>query len=494
MNRSGFLTAASATAALAGCAGGGGSTPVAPINAPPPVPPLPAGTMVADLRFGFSPTPAPFPGYDPAADAKALILPGTPSPATAAVPGTLATGSYAANQRYVIKVPQHWNGKLVVAGTPAFRSEFANDAIWGDFALANGYAFASSNKGLKYNAIFEALAASPDLSREFPVPFDYAGLETKKFGFRFGALAQATSIAAWNADLAMLTTATQTFLKAYFGKLPARTYAVGLSNGGAQVRSLLERYGDLVDGGVDWSGVFWSQQSNILTYMPKMLANMPAYVASNFTDATSAAAIVAAGYPADITQANPKDPSLWFEYYANQPSFYTDLTTFAYALLLDPTATSSVSLNGCTPDATNPTGLPGTCDATGLAVPKNRAAYVPSSGVASNTAAFEHTGAIAKPLVSIAGSADMFITAPNNAKPYLDRVVASGNGKKYWQYLVSGGTHVDTFAKLGYGLQPQLPFAWAAFKQLVAVVEGGFIPAGSGTQQTVATPDLIRSA
>lgn len=493
MNRLSFLAAASATAVLAGC-GGNGSTPATPVDVPPAAPPLSAGSMVADLRFGFAATPAPFPGYDPAGDAKALILAGTPSPATSPVAGTLATGSYAVNERYVIKVPQAWNGKLVVAGTPAFRSEFANDAIWGDFALANGYAFASSNKGLKYNAIFEALSASPDLAREFPVPFDYAGLEAKKFGFRFGALAQTTSIAAWNADLATLTIATQQFLKTYFGKLPSRTYAVGLSNGGAQVRSLLERYGDLVDGGVDWSGVFWSAQSNILTYMPKFLASMPAYVASNFTDATSAAAIVAAGYPADVTQANPKNPSLWFEYYANQPSFYTDLTVFAYALLLDAAATSSVTPNGCTPNAINPAGLPGTCDATGVAVPANRASYVPSVGVAANVATFEHTGAIRKPLVSIAGTADMFITASNNAKPYLDRVVANGNGKKYWQYLVSGGTHVDTFAKFGYGLQPQLPFAWAAFNQLVAVVERGFAPPGAGSQQTVATPAGIQSA
>ena len=135
MNRSRFLTSASALVALGGCAGGG-STPAAPFNAPPPAPPLPAGAAVADLRFGFSPTPAPFPGYDPAADAKALILAGTPSPAASPVPGTLATGSYAPSERYVIKVPQAWNGKLIVAGTPAFRSEFANDAIWGDFALA----------------------------------------------------------------------------------------------------------------------------------------------------------------------------------------------------------------------------------------------------------------------------------------------------------------------------------------------------------------------
>lgn len=494
MNRSRFLSSASALVALGGCSSGGSTILPIQRDLAPVAPPLSAGSLVADLRFGFSPTPAPSPGFDPAADAKALIAPGTPSPATAPIPGTLATGSYAANERYVIKVPTSWNGKLVEAGTPAFRSEFANDAIWGDFALANGYAFASSNKGLAYNAIFEPLSASTDLAHEFPVPFDYAGFETKKFGFRFGALAQTTSIAAWNADLATLTVAVQAFLKTFFGNAPTRTYAVGLSNGGAQVRSLLERYGDLVDGGVDWSGVFWSPQNNILSYMPKFLANMPAYVSSNFSDTTAAAAIVAAGYPSDVVQANPKNPSLWYEYYANQPSFYTDLTTFVYALLLDSGASSSVTANGCVPNATNPAGLPGTCDATGLAVPANRASYAPSSAVASTVASFAHSGAIGKPLVSIAGSADMFITPRNNAQAYLDRVVASGSANRYWQYLVTGGTHVDTFARFGYGLQPQLPFAWAAFSQLVAVVERNYVPAGAGTQQSVTTPAQIRSA
>jgi hypothetical protein len=138
--------------------------------------------------------------------------------------------------------------------------------------------------------------------------------------------------------------------------------------------------------------------------------------------------------------------------------------------------------------------LPGTCDATGLALPANRAAYVPSAGAQRIIAGFAHTGAIGKPLVSIAGGSDMFITAHNNATPYLRAVNVAGRGSIYWQYIVAGGTHVDTFSPFGYGLQPQLPFAWAAFRQLVARVEGGFHPPGTGSAQPVATPAQIRSA
>ncbi len=489
---------AAAMPALAACGGSGSAPAPRPLGSPiPAAPALAAGAPVADLRFGLSPTPPVFPGYDPAGDAKALIVAGTPSPAPSGVPGTLATGSYATNERYVIKVPRAWNGKLIVAGTPALRSEFASDAIWGDFALAKGYAYASSNKGVQFNAIVETVTATPSPSTFYPIAFDVAALETLKFGFRFGALTQSPRplIGGWNVDLATLTVAAQSFLETHFGKAPARTYAVGLSNGGAQVRSLLENYPSIVDGGVDWSGVYWSAALNILTYLPKFLAAMPAYVASGFSDSASAAAIVAAGFPADILQAgNAAHPSLWYEYYAGQPSFYADVTTFAYALLLDPQAVSSTAPAACTPNAANARMLPGSCAATGLAVPATRAGYAPSAACQANIAQFRHTGQITKPLVSIAGGSDMFITVANNATPYLDAVNAAGSGSIYWQYVVKGGTHVDTFSPFGYGLQPQLPFAWAAFDQLVAIVEGGFRPPGAARAQAVATPGQIRSA
>jgi hypothetical protein len=501
LDRRGFLALAASVPALAACTTN--STGTVPLPTAPVVPfvPLPAGTTVSDLRYPHTiPTTTPplFAGYAPLGDANALFVPpasgGTPSPATSPVPGTLATGSYASNERYVIKVPAAWNGKLIVAGTPSFRSEFANDFIWGDFALANGYAFASSNKGVLYNAIVETLSASPSPAHNFPIPFNLAGLEALGFSFRFGALNQSGNIANWNTDFATLTASAQNFLAQYFGQFPTKTYAVGLSNGGAQVRSLVQNFPSLVDGGVDWSGVYWSPTLNILTYLPKFLANMPAYIASGYTSASAAAAIQAAGYPADIVQSgNAPHPSLWEEYYSNQASFYSDLTLFAYALFLDP---SAAALAGAfTPNGSDPVHLPGTSStATDLAQPAARAAYAQSGAAAATIASFSHTGSIGKPLISIAGTSDMFITAANNAAPYLAAVNARGNGGKYWQYLVSGGTHVDTFAPFGYGLQAQLPFAWAAFNQLAAIVERGFAPPGAGTAQTVMTTSQIRNS
>lgn len=447
---------------------------------------------VADLRFGFAPLPEKAPGFDPAGDAKALIVAGTPSPAAAPIPGTQIVGSLGGEDQHVLRIPDDWNGKLVVVGTPATRSAFASDAIWGDALLARGYAYAASNKAIPYNVVVEPIASSQSPSTAYAVPFDLASLESKQMTVRFGMLApHRVSIAAWNDDFARLTEAAQRELTRLRNKRPARTYAVGLSNGGAQVRSLLERRPDLVDGGVDWSGVFWSPDRSILDYLPKFLAAMPQYVASAFTDAGARAAIVSAGFPADRHQADPKHPSLWFEYYSGQPSFYSDLTLFAYALLIDPQATSSLAAGGCTPNPQDPVKLPGTCAASGVGSPAARASYVPSARAREAIRAFAHSGAIGKPLISIAGTADAFITPQNNAAPYLAAVQAHGRAAHYWQYLVDGGTHVDTFAPFGYGLQPQLPFAWRAFDQLVAIVEHGANPPGAGTQRTVSKPEEI---
>ena len=494
MRRNDFL-AGTAALGLAGCSDSSGATGTGPNL--PPVGVAPG--HVSDLRYGKVAVPGTGNGYDPAGDAAALILAGTPSPAANPIPGVQVYGSFATDERYVIRVPDAWNGKLVVVGTPSFRSEFANDAIWSDFLLANGYAFASSNKGIPYNAIVETIASSPTPNLSFPIDFDLAGLETSKLSFRFGALQGAKKpIQGWNTDFYNLTVFAQNYLKQNF-KAPTKTYAVGLSNGGAEVRSLLEQHPTVVDGGVDWSGVFWSPNLSILDYLPKFVAAMQTYVASGFTDAASAAAIIAAGYPADIKTGSAAHPSLWFEYYSGQASFYSDLTIFAYALLIDPQASSTLPSTGFfTPNATNPARLPGTPSAgvSGLADPQVRATYGPSAAARSAISAFAHTGNIGKPLISIAGAADMFITVPNNATTYLNAVNAAGKGSQYWQYLVSGGTHVDTFANptWGYGLQAQLPFAWAAFNQLVNLVEKGVTPPGAGTQQNVSQPTDIHAA
>ena len=49
--------------------------------------------------------------------------------------------------RFVLRFPDAWNGKLVVAGASGTRSEFNGDYAWSDYVVAKGYAYASQNKG-----------------------------------------------------------------------------------------------------------------------------------------------------------------------------------------------------------------------------------------------------------------------------------------------------------------------------------------------------------
>jgi alpha-beta hydrolase superfamily lysophospholipase len=441
----------------------------------------------ADLRFGFAPLPAVAPGYAPAGDAQALMYCGLASPATTPVCGVHYTGSYAAGQRYVVRVPDGWNGSLVVAGTPATRSEFSNDLIWGDFLLARGYAFAASNKGIAVNATLELAAEVEDRGAAYPVPFDSGGLLAHGIAVRLGMLSpERITIDRWNADYRALVLFARELLTAEHAA-PSHVYAVGTSNGGAQVRTLLERHPDLVDGGVEWAGVYWRPERNLLDDLPAFLGEMPAYIASGFRDRAIVDRLVERGFPPDVVQDDAQHPSLYAEFYSNVPPFYADITLFAYARLLDPETDAWYDVPACVPDPRDPARLPARCNGTGLARPDNRAAYVPSAAARAAIAGFAHTGRIGKPLVSIAGTHDAFITPAANGVAYAAAVARAGAAGLHELWLVEGGTHVDAFVAFGYGMQPQAPFAWAAFDRLVRTVEGG-VALGNGAIRSVHHP------
>jgi hypothetical protein len=48
--------------------------------------------------------------------------------------------------QFVIRLPRHWNGGLVVSGPPGVRRQYASDVIISDSVLAKGYAYASTDK------------------------------------------------------------------------------------------------------------------------------------------------------------------------------------------------------------------------------------------------------------------------------------------------------------------------------------------------------------
>ena len=100
-----------------------------------------------------------------------VISPNAPNrtPITKTVPGLQIQARIAGdptNQaRFLLRLPNDWNGRLVVAGASGTRSEFNGDFAWSDFVVQKGYAYASQNKGV-LNLQLSTAARSPRLQAE----------------------------------------------------------------------------------------------------------------------------------------------------------------------------------------------------------------------------------------------------------------------------------------------------------------------------------------
>src|SRR5436190_6159631 len=94
---------------------------------------------------------------------RAVISPATPTPVTKMVPGLQIQARIASDPkgeaRFLLRLPNDWNGRLVVTGASGTRSEFNGDFAWSDFVVQKGYAYGSQNKGI-YN-FFLTTSADP---------------------------------------------------------------------------------------------------------------------------------------------------------------------------------------------------------------------------------------------------------------------------------------------------------------------------------------------
>ena len=124
----------------------------------------PANNSVAGLpAFAFTPQ----------AD-RDTIAPDPPhrTPIAGPVPGLQIEARIAddprAQARILIRLPDNWNGRLVVAGAPGTRSEFSSDFAWSDYVIQRGYAYVSQNKGtlnFKVSGAEDAIACRTNSSQ-----------------------------------------------------------------------------------------------------------------------------------------------------------------------------------------------------------------------------------------------------------------------------------------------------------------------------------------
>ncbi|HZU40311.1 MAG TPA: alpha/beta hydrolase domain-containing protein, partial [Solirubrobacteraceae bacterium] len=258
-----------------------------------------------------------------------------------------------------------------------------------------------------------------------------------------------------------------------------RSYAVGISNGGYQVRRALETDAGpnrLYDGGVDWEGTLFTNAENLFSYLPTSLAAWPGDVLGT---PSAVQALAAVGF-------NPQSEPLWSYHW----SVYWGLTQKIYRLEFDPEYT------GYTCSSTSGVGTPCVSPPAEQVLPSDpdatydyqaRLAALPA--LAGRMDSVANTGAIADRLITVQGDQDALLPIRTDGDLYAQMVGARGRAGMYRFYTVAGGNHVDPQFDDHYGvdaygdnvLRPILPCARAALDALSAWVERGQAPPPSGT-------------
>ena len=342
------------------------------------------------------------------------------------------------DSQFVMRFPDDWNGKLVITGAPGIRKQYSPDFIIGDWVLAAGYAYASTDKGNSGNSFYQ----------DGETPGD--------------------ALAEWHYRVTELAVAAKESVRLRYGRVPSRTYITGISNGGYLTRWQLENRPDLYDGGVDWEGTLVTPgEPNLFTYLPAALRNYPRYRATG--DAAAHDAMIAAGFA-------PGSEFLWDDHYA----VYWDLTQRTYREEFDPEYDGELG-------AGIPFCQPGTpsCDADYDWGSRPQA-------VRDAVAKVSLHGTIGKPLLTLHGTWDALLPIGTDSDIYAAMVGKAGKGALHRYYVIEHGNHVDgRYDVFPDRLRPILPCHRTAFQALERWVEKGAAPPPSQFVPDTRTGDVV---
>ena len=181
--------------------------------------------------------------------------------------------------QFVIRLPDHWNGRLVITGAPGVHTQYTQDPNISDKVISEGYAYASTDKG-NGGSTFYTDGTNPG-----------------------------DALVEWNQRVTQLAIAAKATMVQRYGHRARFTYITGVSNGGYFTRWELENHPELFDGGVDWEGTLFNTTGhNLLDYLPVALREYPKYRATG--DQAAHQAMLDAGFPAGSEY-------LWNFYYTN---------------------------------------------------------------------------------------------------------------------------------------------------------------------------------
>jgi len=361
-------------------------------------------------------------GHTVEADWTGLTQPSLPQPS--GVPGiqvdgyfpdtstTNANHGWNHDAQFVLRLPDDWNGGLVVSGSPGNRRQYANDRAIADFVLAKGYAFAATDKG------------------------------NTGTGFYHDGRRPGDAVAEWNTRVTQLALAAKAVVAQRYGHLPSRTLAAGISNGGYLVRWQLENRPWLYDGGVDWEGTLWTASGpTMFDFLPAAMRAYPAYAQGS---AQARQAMLDAGFAAG-------SEFLWP--FHNQ--VYWDLTQRMYREEFDPSFDGDL-------DAGIPYCASGTPDCDADYDYASRPASVHRA-----VARIGLTGRIGKPLITLHGTLDTLLPISRDSDAYARMIHDAGRGEKFRYHRIANGNHVDGLVDTFPGqLEPMAPHFQAAFGEL----------------------------
>ncbi|MGW6475011.1 tannase/feruloyl esterase family alpha/beta hydrolase [Streptomyces nigra] len=340
--------------------------------------------------------------------------------------------------QFVIRLPDRWNGGLVVTGAPGTRKQYATDTAISDQVLARGYAYAATDKG----------NSGADFYRDGRRPGD--------------------AIAEWNTRTTQLTRAARKAVAQRYGHAPRRTYMTGISNGGYLTRWQLENHPELYDGGVDWEGALWTANG------PSLLTSLPTAVARMLGSARDED-LYAAGFA--------RGSEFLWPYHER---VYWGITQKIYRAEFDPAY-----------DPACPGASAGTTTDQILAPCASDASYDYASRPASVHRAVARvalTGRIGRPLITLHGDLDTLLPQAADSDVYARMVDASGRGRLHSYVTVTGGTHVDgLYDTYPDRLRPILPCYRSAFDRLVSWVERGVRPPADHTVDRPVDGDVVNS-
>lgn len=341
--------------------------------------------------------------------------------------------------QFVIRVPNNWNGTLLVTGTPGIRDQFASDFVFSNFAMVKGWAYVAGDKG--------------NMSTDF---YHEGADERGGDSSPMAPHVPAKAIQEWHRNFRAITVLAKRFLTQNYGRRPTRTYATGISNGGYQVRWALEHNPRLYDGGVDWEGtLFRSEGPNLFTYLPTLIKYYPEWRAGSEEAHDK---MIKAGL-------EPGSEPIWDNHWA----IYWGLTQKIYRAAIDPEFMRDP------PDQPPVLIVPPTDPDADYDYHARPDFVKERMGLISNT------GNIGKPMITLHGTYDSLLPISTDSDVYARLVRENGKNKIFRYYRVAGANHVDPQSDDREGMRALLPCVHEALDLLVQWVEHRAAPPKSHT-------------